>query len=50
MHFGISFCNTSPHLGWSKNLTELVKPVELTNCFLGSEIEEVIPLNLEKKC
>lgn len=36
-------------LGLSKYLTELVKSVKLVNCFLGSDIEEVIPLNLKKK-
>lgn len=36
-----------PCLDSSKYLTELVKPIKLVNCFLGSEIEKVISLNLK---
>lgn len=45
MHIG----NIFPYLDWSKTLTELVKPVQHMNCFLDSEIEEAISLNLKKK-
>ena len=36
------------YLGLSTYLTELVKPIKLMNCFLGSDIEAVIALNLKK--
>lgn len=47
MHFIVPFWNLFPHMGWNKNFRELVKPVNLMNCFLG-RIKAVISLNFNK--